>query len=204
MRLGIDFDNTIVCYDGVFHAMAVRRDLIPPEIGTGKDEVRNYLRAAGREDDWTELQGEIYGAGMALAQPWPGVLDFFRCALKAGIPVFIVSHKTRHPFRGPRHDLHAAALGWLEAHGMFDEVGLPCEHVFFELTKEEKLARIAALGCSHFVDDLPEFLEEAAFPSEPTRLLFDPASAHQANTRHLRCESWSAITTLLLGGIAEA
>ncbi len=193
MRLGIDFDNTIVCYDGVFHAMAVRRGLIPPETGTGKDEVRNHLRAAGREDDWTELQGTIYGAGMALARPWPGVLDFFRRMVAGGVPVFIVSHKTRHPFRGPRHDLHAAARGWLVANGFFDAIGLGPEAVFFEPTKEEKLARIAALGCSHFVDDLPEFLEEPGFPAGVSRILFDPAGAHAGNTSHIRRDSWAAI-----------
>lgn len=198
MRLGIDFDNTIVCYNGVFHAMAVRRGLIPPEVGTGKDEVRDYLRAVGREDDWTELQGEVYGAGMGLAQPWPGVIAFFRTAVTRGIPVFIVSHKTRHPFRGPRYDLHASARDWLVGHGFFDDVGLVPEAVSFELTKQDKLARIATLGCSHFVDDLPEFLEEPGFPSGVTRILFDPAAAHRGNANHVRRETWAAIAADLL------
>ena len=193
MRLGIDFDNTIVCYDGVFHAVAVRRGLIPPKTGTGKDEVRDYLRAIGREDDWTALQGEIYGAGMTLAQPWPGVIAFFRTAVARGIPIFIVSHKTRHPFRGPRYDLHASARDWLVAHGFFDDIGLAPEMVFFELTKQDKLARIAALECSHFVDDLPEFLEEPGFPAGVHRILFDPAAAHRGNHHHRRRDSWAAI-----------
>ena len=202
MRLGVDFDNTIVCYDGVFHALACERGLIPASTGTGKDEVRDALRAAGREDDWTQLQGTVYGAGMALARPWPGVLAFLRRALGAGIPLFIISHKTRHPFRGPRHDLHAAALGWLETHGLFDSIGLPRQNVFFELTKDQKLARIGAQDCTHFIDDLPEFLAEAAFPPEPSRILFDPAGAHRANPHFVRCESWAEIETLLLGGTA--
>jgi hypothetical protein len=29
MRIGLDFDNTIACYDGVFHAAALERGLIP-------------------------------------------------------------------------------------------------------------------------------------------------------------------------------
>ena len=62
MRIGIDFDNTIACYDGVFHAAAVARGLIPAEIPTDKTSVRNHLRAIGREPDWTELQGYVYGA----------------------------------------------------------------------------------------------------------------------------------------------
>ena len=31
--------------------------------------------------------------------------------------------------------------------------------IFFEFTKEAKVKRIKSLGCSHFIDDLPEILE---------------------------------------------
>ena len=34
MRIGIDFDNTIACYDGVFHQAALERGLIPPILPT--------------------------------------------------------------------------------------------------------------------------------------------------------------------------
>jgi hypothetical protein len=34
------------------------------------------LRALGKEDVWTELQGYVYGARMAEAEAYPGVLDF--------------------------------------------------------------------------------------------------------------------------------
>ena len=29
MLIGVDFDNTIVCYDGLFHRVAVEQGLIP-------------------------------------------------------------------------------------------------------------------------------------------------------------------------------
>ncbi len=200
MRLGLDFDNTIVSYDGVFHAVAVRQGLIAAGVGTGKDAVRDHLRALGREDDWTGLQGAVYGAGMELARPWPGVVAFCRRAVILGIPLFIVSHKTRHPFRGPRHDLHAAARGWLQAHGFFDPavVGLASDAVFLEPTKEDKLTRIGALGCSHFIDDLPELLAEPAFPQGVARILFDPADAHPDIAGRHRYRHWAAIAADLL------
>ena len=47
-------------------------------------------------------------------------------------------------------------------------------NIFFELTKEAKMARIGALERTIFIDDLPEFLDEAAFPKGVERLLFDP------------------------------
>jgi hypothetical protein len=30
MRIGLDFDNTIICYDAVFASAAVERGLLPP------------------------------------------------------------------------------------------------------------------------------------------------------------------------------
>ena len=192
MRLGVDFDNTLVCYDQVFHAAARELDLIPPDLPVSKDSVRDYLRRAGREDDWTELQGFVYGPRMADAWPFTGALEFLKRCTMAGVPVWIVSHKTLHPYRGPQYDLHEAARGWLAAHGVHDPAGiaLPEEQVYFELTKQEKLARIAALGCTHFIDDLPEFLAEPAFPDGVVRLLFDPNDHHPAETRFVRFGSW--------------
>ena len=72
------------------------------------------------------MQGYVYGARMAEAEPYPGALEFFQNCRRAGIPARIISHKTRHPFLGERHDLHQAALQWLEQQGFFDpeKIGL--------------------------------------------------------------------------------
>lgn len=65
MRLGIDFDNTIVCYDELFHRVALEQGLIPADLPVNKSEVRNHLRRVGKEPLWTEMQGSVYGARMA-------------------------------------------------------------------------------------------------------------------------------------------
>jgi hypothetical protein len=199
MRIGIDFDNTIACYDGVFHAAALERGLIPANLASDKNAVRDYLNGTGRADDFTELQGYVYGARMDLASPYPGFGEFVATARKAGHDLCIVSHKTRHPILGPRHDLHAAARGFLierslvgEGHGQIDPA-----NVSFELTKEAKVARIAALGCEAFIDDLPEIFASADFPGTARRILFDPTNqfADLASQRRLdRRGSWTEIT----------
>ena len=117
MHLGVDFDNTIVRYDALFHRVGVERGLVPPDLSVSKSEVRNYLREIGREDDWTEMQGYVYGARMSEAAPFPGVLDGLRTCRDRGIQVSVISHKTRYPYRGERYDLHQAALAWLEQIG---------------------------------------------------------------------------------------
>jgi len=192
--IGIDFDNTIVCYDALFHRVARERGLIPADLPVNKSDVRNHLRRAGQEDIWTEMQGYVYGARMAEAEPYPGALDFFRNCRAAGIPVCIISHKTRHPFLGERHDLHLAARQWLEQQGFFDpkKIGLDRGRVYLELTKQAKIERIVQCGCTQFIDDLPELLAEPSFPNIE-RILFDPNNLYTAETKFYRALNWTEI-----------
>jgi hypothetical protein len=195
IRIGIDFDNTIVCYDTVFHTIALEERLIPETLQPGKAQVRDYLRGIGREEHWTELQGLVYGARMDNADPFPGVIDFFLFCRKNNLPVSIVSHKTRYPYRGPKYDLHHAAYQWLELYGFFDpgKISFSKKRVFFELTKYEKIHRIARLKCTHFIDDLPEFLSEPDFPSQVQRILFDPNGLHPKLRFLENAVSWEKI-----------
>ncbi len=170
-RIGLDFDNTIVCYDRVFHTAAVEQGLMPASVAANKNAVRDFLRAQGGEEHWIALQGEVYGKRMLEADAFPGLAGFLREAEAAVLRLVIVSHKTRYPFKGPRWDLHQAARDWIAAHlgdGLFAS-----ENVFFELTKDAKLARIASCGCTAFIDDLPEILTAPAFPVQTRALLFD-------------------------------
>ncbi|MCX7412421.1 MAG: aminoglycoside phosphotransferase family protein [Planctomycetia bacterium] len=197
--IGIDFDNTIVCYDEVFGRVAVEQGLVPPEAATSKTAIRDYLRAAGAEGRWTELQGIIYGPRMMDAPPFSGVVEFFAACRAASLPVAIISHRTRFPYLGERHDLHAAARDWLARHGFHDAegLGLPMERVFFEETKEAKLARVAELGCTHFIDDLPELLTHPLFPRDVRRILFDPQGQHGSGSGVEVVPSWHQIAEIL-------
>ena len=62
MRIGIDFDNTIVCYDDVFFKAAQKICPIPVSIGPSKKDLRDWMRSHGKEREWIELQGEVYGS----------------------------------------------------------------------------------------------------------------------------------------------
>jgi hypothetical protein len=177
LLIGIDFDNTIICYDQVFHRLALESGLIPLDLPAGKNIIRNHLRSEGKEDLWTEMQGLVYGDKIIEAEPYPGVDDFLSyCKLK-NIPICIVSHKTRHPYRGPKYDLHEAGYRWLQAKGFLDEEksGISSRKVYFELTKEEKIQRIVSLKGTHFIDDLPEILLADGIPGNIKKILFDPA-----------------------------
>jgi hypothetical protein len=197
MRIGLDFDNTIVSYDALFHAVAVEKSLIPADTQVSKVAVRDYLRTIGNEPAWTELQGYVYGARMDQAQAYPGFVEFVRAAREQNVELVIVSHKTKHPFLGPQYDLHAAAGGWITA-ALRDQDGkafFTDDRVFFELTKEAKIARIAANGCDYFIDDLPEILLMQGFPADTGRLLFDPEQCHGADGMTARFGNWHEIRT---------
>lgn len=192
LLIGIDFDNTIICYDQVFHRLALESGLIPPDLPAGKNIIRNHLRSEGKEDLWTEMQGLVYGDKIIEAEAYPGVDDFLcYCKLK-NISTCIVSHKTRHPYRGPKCDLHEAGYKWLHSKGFLDEVksGISSRQVYFELTKEEKIQRIVSLKCTHFIDDLPEILLATGIPGNITKILFDPSGDFQNVSDIERKTSW--------------
>ena len=124
MVLGLDFDNTIIRYDELFHKIACEKDLIPSDLPKEKNAVRDYLREKNIEDKWTVIQGEVYGDRIREAVPFEGMLETLRALKEKKIPIKVISHKTREPYLGPKNDLHAAAMSWLKMNHFFDPEGL--------------------------------------------------------------------------------
>ena len=200
MRIGIDFDNTIVSYDELFHQVAREKNLIPADLPVNKVAVRNHLRSINQEDKWTLMQGEVYGLRMSEARAYDGMKGTIAAFKLTGHQVFIISHKTRHPFMGPAYDLHQSARNWVDLHLVIDGTRLfEREAIFYELTKEEKIARALALDCDLFIDDLPEILAMDGFPVNMRKILFDPEGQHEAYSDSFeRVSAWQAIGHLVL------
>lgn len=200
MIIGLDFDNTIVSYDYLFHRIAFERGLIPQELAVNKFEVRNHLRQAGKEDLWTQMQGYVYGARMDEAQAYEGAVEFLCWAKNAGHKVAIISHKTKFPFLGEKYDLHIAATSWIE-NNLSDEGGwlIQRENIFFEPTKENKISKISSFECDVFLDDLPEILDSELFPNKVRRFLFDPEDKHMLapGSSISKVNSWREFTAFI-------
>ena len=195
MILGVDFDNTLVCYERLFHAAALRQGLIPPEVPRSKNGVRDYLRGRGQEELWTRLQGYVYGKAIEDAPPFPGAAETLERLQREGAAIRIISHKTRRPLLGgEEYDLQEAARLWL-GRNVLSRLPVPAD-VWFEETRVGKLRRVASAGCTHFIDDLPEFLNEGDFPRGAARILFDPEGRHRAWTG-ARFSAWDALPRLL-------
>lgn len=179
VRIGIDFDNTIICYDKVFAAVARQRALVPDGWTGLKTDVRDHLRSRpGGELAWQGLQGFVYGKGIAGAEIYPGVREFLAACRQAGAKVCIVSHKTRYGHQDPdRVDLRDAARGWLRSAGLIDaaDAALALDDVYFEDTLAAKVERLASLQLDVFIDDLVEVFEQPHFPKATRPILFTNA-----------------------------
>ena len=187
--LGLDFDNTLVRYDRLFHQLALEKGLIEDSVAANKTAIRDYLRHQEQDELFTLLQGEVYGLRILEAEPAAGMLKALGELNQRGIPMVLVSHKTRNPYKGPAYDLHQAAWCWLEKHGFFspDSLGWSRDQVFFEESKQAKVARIEGQGCSHYVDDLPEILE--MLPLSIQAVLYDPNNSY-SNQNFLKLTDW--------------
>ncbi len=175
MRIGLDLDNTLACYDATFASLAACEPDLPDALPRTKLGLRDHLRHSGRESRWTELQGHAYGPGMRLARPFPGALAFISAARASGHRVEIISQRSPRPFAGEPHDLHSSARAWIDEH-LRDATGplFTESSVTFEADRDAKVARIGASACDVFVDDLPEVLEHPRFPAATRGFLFVP------------------------------
>ncbi len=200
-RIGVDFDNTIIDYDRVFFSVALRQGLVDERCLGGKKAVREAIRdMPDGEIAWQRLQGQVYGGSIHDAVLFDGVEAFLRQCRAEGHSVLIVSHKTEYGhFDAARINLRQAALDWMATWGFFDDetIAIATADVFFESTRADKLKRIAALDCTHFIDDLPEVLDDPAFPPGVVKILFTNGELPQG-ARADAFAHWRDITEAVL------
>lgn len=195
-KIGIDFDNTIVFYDDLFHKIATEEKLIPSNFPSSKVLIRDYLRKKNKEEFFTLLQAEVYGKRILEASPAPNVDLAIKKIIDNGFDVSIISHKSLNPYKGPKYNLHEAAMSWLEKNKFFEEkkVGLSEKNVFFNLTKEEKVNKIEAIGCDYFIDDLPEIL--SLIQKRTTKILYSPNNNFNQND-YIILKKWDDLIKIL-------
>ena len=197
MRIGLDFDNTIACYDSAIAKLAEEIFELPDLVPRTKLGLRDYLRMQDREVEWTAFQGELYGPGMRYAQAYEGAIETMLELSALSHELFIVSHRSKKPYAGPPHDLHAAARAWLketvQTQGLFTN-----DQVFFLESRDEKVQMIKELDCNIFLDDLPEVLEAIEFPMTTRGILFAPdGSNEKIFTKYTTISRWTSLPALI-------
>lgn len=195
-KIGIDFDNTIVCYDDLFHKIATEQKLIPKHFPHSKIQIRNYLRQNNKDELFTSIQAEVYGNRILEASPTTNVCLVIKKLIHIGFDVNIVSHKSLFPYRGPKYNLHKSAMLWLEKNNFFDDgkVGLKKNNVYFNLTKEEKINKINNIGCDYFIDDLPEILN--LINKNTIKILYSTENNYK-NSKYIILNKWDNLIKIL-------
>lgn len=207
MHVGIDFDNTIACYDRSFQEVAAMMGFASG-VGVGSKSAmkQHILERAGDEPGWQRLQGQVYGKHMLRAEIFPGFLEFLYLCRTRGHRVFVVSHKSEFGhFDSERIPLRDQARRWMEINRLFegDTPLLAIGDVYFEHTRESKVARIRKLQCTHFIDDLPEVFQERGFPEATKKILFAPSGAGVGTSEQPVFASWRELSAALLGTVTE-
>jgi len=191
--VGVDLDNTIICYDNAFHRAAVERGLIDAATPVAKTAVKKAVLENAGNREWTELQGFVYGPGIDAASAYPGAIEFFGKCATFEVRTVIISHKTQHAAAGPRYDLREAAMAWLNTSGLLDFTDK--SGVTFADTRTAKLEAVRAAACHALIDDLPEVFHDPAYPGETEFILFDPDRARLDWTATQRASSWADVSS---------
>ena len=197
MKVGFDFDNTLINYYGVFFEVAYSKGLIPLNIKKDKNSVKDYLNKNSQGELFTEIQGLVYGKEILRSCPSKNILiglnDLLKKEKKANL--FIVSHKTKYPFIGEKIDLREAANRWIKKNLKLNEkLIFPEKNIFYESTIEEKIKRINYLKCDYYFDDLPIIIEN--LPSHIKGFLYDPLNKYQEGNLN-KISDWKLICNYL-------
>ena len=205
MKIGLDFDNTIACYNDVFSSEAKIKGLVNKEWEGSKQDLKLLLNTL--EDGqtvWQTMQGKVYGPSMQKATLFPGVARFLlRCKLN-GHTVFIVSHKTKYGhFDKTNTLLREASLKWMDSQGFFKDAlfGINRKNIFFANTQSEKVLKIKSLNLDVFVDDLEEIFLHHDFP-EIKKILFSRSSSIQSSIELFN--NWTDIEKASIGEIENS
>jgi hypothetical protein len=201
MKIGIDLDNTLICYDEVFFLAAKKRSLLSHGVGTNKKAIRSYIRnLPDGEKIWQDLQGEVYGKLIDQATLFAGAKRVLaRCNLR-GINVEVVSHKTEFAnFCGTCVPLRDVAIEFLEDRGLCGDLNYSLiNKVSFFDTREEKIGYIRKEEFDWFIDDLQEILNHPSFPDGTKKIEFCPSGGRERSGQE-RVNSWSEVEDLVLG-----
>ncbi len=204
MLIGLDFDNTIACYDEVFSSEAKKKRLVQNEWKGSKKELKFLLNALDNgQAIWQAMQGQVYGPYMHKAKLFPGVARFLaRCKLNGHI-VVIVSHKTKYGhFDETKTLLREASLDWMNSKGFFKDshFDIKRENIFFADTQKEKVDRIKELNLDIFIDDLEEIFLHDNFP-DIKKILFSNLPSKLPDVEV--CANWTFIDKFCMGDVTN-
>ena len=194
IKLGIDLDNTIISYDDLIHNLAKKKF---PKIRLSKNIrlkkiIKNKIIKFYNNDQWTKLQGIIYGEKILEAKLFNNFKEGIQ-KLKDEFEIFIISHKTNKAAIGKNINLRSAAKKFLKKNDISfckNEL-INRNKILFASTQKEKIKLIKNNGIDIFIDDLDIVLQ--ALPNQIKKIHFSKKKYKFENFY-----DWKKITQILL------
>ncbi|MBL4865619.1 MAG: hypothetical protein JKY67_04505 [Pseudomonadales bacterium] len=181
MRVGIDFENTMVDYDGLFYQLALERkdvDFDPSISLTNpaptKETLRDQLINNGLTHRWLELQKIVYGSRVLEAMPYTGLIRFLALCKEHSVECVLVCHHSPRVFKNA--NFNEMLLAWLSKYGVSKYLHGQSltEKLYISSTQEDMAQLVSKLGCTHFVSNGMSLFGLEEFPAGVSRFLFDP------------------------------
>lgn len=178
--VAIDLDNTLIDYRAPLSVIASRLGLD----STDRADIRQHLRRDAKGHKlWQNIQAEVYTSGLETAALADGSLEFLMQCKAQSVAVFVVSHKTKWVGSGLNHiSLRDRAKNFLVRTGVLFDL-LPESRLYFESTRDAKVARVNELGVSILLDDLPEVLNHPDLSPDIEAILFKTDGAADSGGR---------------------
>tara|TARA_B100000886_G_scaffold339847_1_gene306651 strand:+ start:1089 stop:1709 length:621 start_codon:yes stop_codon:yes gene_type:complete len=197
MVIGFDFDNTIIDYSNSFKILAKKKKYNKINSNLDKNSLKDFLIKNKKQNEWTIIQGEVYGKYITRAELYKGFIKLFRYLLKKNIKIFIVSHKTKYPYLGKKINLRKEARKWIQKNIIYKNkiFNFSMKNVYFENSIEKKINRIVKLKCNIFIDDLPQILN--LLPKNIIKFLFNPNAKKKIKENYKTIESWAKFYDLI-------
>ena len=197
-RIGVDFDNTIACYDVVFLKVTHDMGYLLDQLDLTKLQVKQCILELNEgELLWQKIQGQVYGKYMHQATIYPGFIEFLWLSKLHGDEIYIVSHKSEYGhFDQGKTNLRNAAQTWIKENlvkGTFGKAFSESNQIYFEPTREDKINRINEIECDIFIDDLQEVFDENNFPERTEKILFTPNRSIELPIANKQFDTWHNI-----------
>ena len=162
IKLGIDLDNTIICYDRLIYNIAKKKfpKLNLKNEKISKKDIKNEIIKSYGNEQRTKLQGIIYGKKILNSNLFDGFYQTIE-ELKNDFELFIISHKTKYPALGEKVNLRDSAKRFLKKHKISfckNEL-IKKKNIHFADTKNKKIDIISRNQIDIFIDDLDEILK---------------------------------------------
>lgn len=190
MKIAIDLDNTIICYDGAFLPSAIKAGLDVPSGTASKMEIKRLAFEVGGNLLWTKIQAIAYTEEIAKCPGFPHFKSFLTRALNESVEMVIISHKSAAAYNG-NSDLRSPATKWLKD----QEINLPC---YFAETRDEKIGRINVFEPDYVIDDLPAIGIHPNLKQTAGFILFDPNNDNSTWCGPTRAQTWKEVEEVCL------